>query len=424
MAKDIAKPKRRRWLALSLRGLIVLVLVVGVGLGWLVQRAKIQREAVAAIKAKGDLVVYSWDYDFEKDETRYYLEATGWQNWLEKHIGRDYLESPVSVSHRGPGTRQLLLSIGRLRSLRSLSLLQADASEADYQHIEKLSELRKLDISFGTPLSCEVLEHIRPLGKLRELELHFSIRLEDACLGPIGALKELRKLSLMDASAEGFSDHGLQQLAGLTKLEELKLACGRITSDGLKPLSNMTRMKRLTLVTKSDLDLKRLAPMEDLEELTTPYATFDDADCETLSTFKKLRKLNTGGRGITDAGLVLLANLRGLEELNLGASQISDQGLQSLVPLPKLKVLELSLSDLNDQSVPTFARFVSSPKIQAMYTKITEAGAAELRKQRPDIVIEVNSDPPMPLPNFDPAIPPQADPAQNVKKPSVGPCGW
>ena len=47
-AVPVARPWRR-FLRLSVRGLIVLVLVIGAGLGWLVRSAHIQRDAVAAI---------------------------------------------------------------------------------------------------------------------------------------------------------------------------------------------------------------------------------------------------------------------------------------------------------------------------------------------------------------------------------------
>ena len=53
----------RRFLRVSVRGLIVLVLVTGAGVGWLVRSARIQREAVAAIRKAGGGVSYDsrWD---------------------------------------------------------------------------------------------------------------------------------------------------------------------------------------------------------------------------------------------------------------------------------------------------------------------------------------------------------------------------
>ncbi len=60
---DQVKPASRRWLRFlrfSVRGLIVLVLVIGGWLGWLVQSVRIQREAVAAIKKAEGEVWYDW----------------------------------------------------------------------------------------------------------------------------------------------------------------------------------------------------------------------------------------------------------------------------------------------------------------------------------------------------------------------------
>ncbi len=42
----------QRFLRFSVRGLIVLVLVIGAGLGWIVRSAQVQREAVAAIERR------------------------------------------------------------------------------------------------------------------------------------------------------------------------------------------------------------------------------------------------------------------------------------------------------------------------------------------------------------------------------------
>jgi hypothetical protein len=62
---DQAKPISRSWrrfLRFSVRGLIVLVLVVGAGLGWIVREAHIQRDAVAAITTIGGEVNYDWEW--------------------------------------------------------------------------------------------------------------------------------------------------------------------------------------------------------------------------------------------------------------------------------------------------------------------------------------------------------------------------
>ncbi len=56
MPADPAPHPWRRFLRFSVRGLIVVVLGIGAGLGWIVREAHIQRDVVAAIKNAGGLV--------------------------------------------------------------------------------------------------------------------------------------------------------------------------------------------------------------------------------------------------------------------------------------------------------------------------------------------------------------------------------
>ena len=55
MDEQVVSQNRRWWnyLRFSIRGLIVLVLFTGGGLGWLIRGARIQREAVAALEKCG-----------------------------------------------------------------------------------------------------------------------------------------------------------------------------------------------------------------------------------------------------------------------------------------------------------------------------------------------------------------------------------
>ena len=54
------KPKRR-WLQFSVRGLLLLMLVVAVPLGWAMDKVRHQRDAVSALEKMGCDVEYRWD---------------------------------------------------------------------------------------------------------------------------------------------------------------------------------------------------------------------------------------------------------------------------------------------------------------------------------------------------------------------------
>ena len=62
MDEQVVSRKRRwrKYLRFSMRGLIVLVLLTGGGLGWLIRGARIQREAVAALEKCGCAATYDW----------------------------------------------------------------------------------------------------------------------------------------------------------------------------------------------------------------------------------------------------------------------------------------------------------------------------------------------------------------------------
>ena len=90
MSTTLAEPVSRPWrrfLRFSVRGMIVLVLVFGAGLGWIVHEAHIQRDAVAAIKKAGGFVKYDWEWRFGKNISG----AKPWApRWLVDLIGVDY----------------------------------------------------------------------------------------------------------------------------------------------------------------------------------------------------------------------------------------------------------------------------------------------------------------------------------------------
>ena len=85
-AKPISRPWRRL-LRFSVRGMIVLVLVIGAGLGWIVREAHIQRDAVAAIMKDGGWVRYDWEWNNGTSIRR----GKAWApRWLVDLIGVDY----------------------------------------------------------------------------------------------------------------------------------------------------------------------------------------------------------------------------------------------------------------------------------------------------------------------------------------------
>lgn len=80
----------RRWLQFSLRGFLVVLTTGCLWLGWKVERAREQREAVAAIKELGGTVYYDWEID------------TGGKPrgpaWLRRLIGDEHFQKVQMVN--------------------------------------------------------------------------------------------------------------------------------------------------------------------------------------------------------------------------------------------------------------------------------------------------------------------------------------
>ena len=123
----------QRFLRFSVRGLIVLVLVIGAGLGWLARAARVQREAVAAIKNAGGSVAYDWEFD----NGRIIRNAKPWApRWLVNFIGVDYFGHVTAVRLVTSSTKinEPIVHVGRLTQLQRLDLVSRSISDADLSH--------------------------------------------------------------------------------------------------------------------------------------------------------------------------------------------------------------------------------------------------------------------------------------------------
>jgi Leucine Rich repeat len=211
----------RQWIRISLRGLLVLVLIIGAGLGWIVNGARIQREAVAAIRRDGGLVVYDWqEFPFGPSDGK-----PGAPKWLVDRLGVDYFGRAKSVSLGQAGSPSAIRNIGRLSHVERLVLHGPFVTDAGLAHLKGLIMLCYLAIGDRYETSDGTIV------------LQGAARVSDAGMPN---LKGLTKLTFLDLNGTKVSDAGLANLAGMTKLESLALADTRVTDGGLVHLEGRT----------------------------------------------------------------------------------------------------------------------------------------------------------------------------------------
>jgi internalin A len=310
----------RRRLRISVRGLIVVVLVIGVGLGWIVQGARIQRQAVAAIRRDGGLVFYDWHHWDGKGEP-------GAPKWLVDRLGVDYFGHVVSVALGQPGSPSALRNIGQLSHVERLRLNGPFVTDAGLAHLKGLTDVYSLD-SVDRYVICDGTIVLRGAARVTDAGMPY--------------LKDLTRLLSLDLDGTQVSDDGLANLAGMTKLESLGLADTRVTDIGLVHLKGMTRLK--------DLDLSG-----------TPVT---DAGLGHLKTLITLSFLSFRGTRITDAGLAHLEGLTDLQRLDLSDTRTTDAGLAHLKGLSRLWDLDLRGTQVSRDGVLELALASRSENLQ------------------------------------------------------------
>jgi hypothetical protein len=232
---DQAKPVARHWrrfLRFSMRGLIVLVLVIGGWLGWIVRSARIQREAVATIRKADGEISYDWEW---KNGVRTPVKGPNIPRRLVEAFGVDYFGHVVRVSLSG---RELH------RILRKAEQLLAELKNQSHATNEEPSEPRDLLIGC-TPDEARigpqrwepnereaVLPLLKGLSGLSRLDLHGVDLTGDLLLW----LEELTSLTHLDLGTTRITDSQLCSLRTLVKLSELDLDDTAITDAGVAHL--------------------------------------------------------------------------------------------------------------------------------------------------------------------------------------------
>ena len=133
--------------------------------------------------------------------------------------------------------------LGDRSTVRSAKLGDTQITDADLKYLERLPELRVLDLGGGTLLKGPGLRYLEGLTELRELCLS-EVPVTDRGLACIRGLTRLRKLDLYYTR---ITDAGLIQIEGLGQLQSLSLGCNDVTDKGISRLEGLTALQHLDL---------------------------------------------------------------------------------------------------------------------------------------------------------------------------------
>jgi hypothetical protein len=349
---ECAAEKRRRRRGLRLRVLMAAVLVIGCGLGWLIHRERVQREAVATLEAAGAAVVYNWVYC---DPTAPGLARSPSRAWAVDALGPDFFGNIVQVyanPEKGFGDEQMV-ALGRLPHLEWAMLDRSEVTDEGLAHLRLMSRLEFLSLGSNVCITDRGLAHLQGLGRLetliitsarirgpglaylsglarlKMLDLELTAPSDDD-LAPLSRLKSLEDITL---SGERLTDAGLAAFASMPNLREVSFRCCRnpgITSAGMIHFADHSRLEKLYLCTTSVTSIEHLKNLPMLKKLDLRDSPIDDVGLEQISGLQGLETLWLSGTKITDASIPRLATLKSLKYFDVDGTRITPEGAKRL----------------------------------------------------------------------------------------------
>jgi hypothetical protein len=373
-------PPKRRWFRLSLRVLMLGMVIFACVLEWVVKRASVQREAVAAIEKTGGKVHYEWQRIPGKG-----LNPQGqpiWPKWLVERLGVDYFGSVVLVNLGRSATDEVMVHVGRLSRLEGFSHGNArEITDVGAAQLAGLVHLDHVDLS-NTKVTGKALAYFRGMNKLKGLHL-IGLPITDADLENIAGLTALETLDLNDTKA---TDNGLAHLARLVNLRQLRLRSLEITGPGLAHLQGMTQLRWLMLGRSKVHDLSSLPSLPTLQTLLLDETLVNDDGLAQLPELPSIQTLSLTKTAVTDAGLPNLLKFKGtLAALRLGGPGLTDAALPTLLKLEKLSFLSLVHSKVTDTTLDGLASLKGLRTLDLDGSASTKAGLSRLKKAIPEI---------------------------------------
>jgi Leucine Rich repeat len=272
----------------TVRVMMLSILLIGISLGWRIDKARRQADAVSSVKRLGGDIYFDDDLN---SQGRYSPNARPPRGprWLREILSPEYFRTPYTIWVRRKASDSVLSFLQELTELRTLHLRGADITDSGLSCLCSMPHLWGLDLMNCSSVGDASARNLGRLTGLKERYLN-GTQFSDVGLACVRGKQELRVLFLNDLRV---TDAGLDHLEGLTNLESLALNGTQVTDAGLARLEGLT----------------------------------------------KLWQLGLNGTQVNDAGLIHLKGLTGLKLFMLDKTRVTKSGVSELQnSLPSTKI--------------------------------------------------------------------------------------
>jgi len=241
-----------------------------------------------------------------------------------------------------------LVHVGKLRTLKNLSIEQNRFTDDGLSHLSNLSRLESLSLA-GTDITVDGLDHLAELRRLHTLRLP-NYPIDDDVLRRLSRLVELKHLGPLD---ETVTADGLAYLRGFRNLESLSLRGTQIGDDGMKALANLGNLRHLDLCGTSvgDYGMQHARQLRKLESINLDRTLVTEESATLVRSWTKLTQVSLSDTDVGDTWTTHLSEIKNLEYAGLDRTRVTDVGLGSFKKSPALKALNVSGSAVTVQGV-------------------------------------------------------------------------
>jgi hypothetical protein len=224
-----------------------------------------------------------------------------------------------------------------LREIVNLKSFGGRIDDAGMRQLTGLQALEVLKISQDSEMTDAGLESIGRLKRLKTLTL-LAPQIEGAGLRHIAPLPDLQDLVL------GAGVRDLTAMPEFKSLRELNLSGTAVNDEALTPLAECHRLEILSLdqTAIGDKGIKELSRLTCLRSISLRDTQVGDAGLMSLQPLPKLRNLSIDRTRVSNGGLAALQKFAALEYLTLYGMPLDEEGIGNLMELKQLKSLSVS----------------------------------------------------------------------------------
>jgi internalin A len=282
--------------------------------------------------------------------TAWAMADTGWIERVGGTVTRDAGGQPVAVDLRSSWTTDSDMPLlAQMKELKRLDLSLTRISDRGLRALKAASAIEELNLSFAEQITDEGAATVKGWKHLRHLNLR-GTKITDSTLE---FLSGVAGLEWLDIGWAQITDTGLGHLASLTNLRHLAMGGNKLTDTSLEFLRQMPQIEYLDLggtqrtdsglwtLQLTDAGMQSIAGVAELRDLRLAGTAVTGRGLGLLRSLSKLERLNLQGcRKLQADAVVIMAGFKQLRMLDLKDSSLDAEAVARIrAALPGCDIL-------------------------------------------------------------------------------------